>query len=227
MRELYKNLFVGSLEEYQELDNTDDKNVRVIHAAKEPYHREYVGYEGRGAPKEHPEYLRAIRGNKIALNIVDAKESKYFDKDLIFAAVKNIMTFLEYNVDAAKMSEDPALQIKVYIHCNLGESRAPSLALMTLVAMHFLPSDYEEAKKAFISIYPKFSPGEWVETFMKEVWPEFLKYYEVPAGEVTVDMTENLEKLPWENINVPIGIEDLPKAMKEAAKKVKKEKHKF
>jgi hypothetical protein len=160
MRELYKNLFVGSLEEYQELDNTDDKNVRVIHAAKEPYHREYVGYEGRGAPKEHPEYLRAIRGNKIALNIVDAKESKYFDKDLIFAAVKNIMTFLEYNVDAAKMSEDPALQIKVYIHCNLGESRAPSLALMTLVAMHFLPSDYEEAKKAFISIYPKFSPGE-------------------------------------------------------------------
>jgi L-ribulose-5-phosphate 3-epimerase UlaE len=62
---------------------------------------------------------------------------------------------------------------------------------------------------------------------MKEVWPEFLKYYEVPAGEVTVDMTENLEKLPWENINVPIGIEDLPKAMKEAAKKVKKEKHKF
>ncbi len=227
MQQLYKNLFVGSLEEYQELDNKDAPNVRVIHAAKEPYHREYVGYEWRGAPKEHPEYLRAIRGNKIALNLVDAKESKYFDKDLIFAAVKNIITFLEYNVEAQKLSNNLDLQVKIYIHCNLGESRAPSLAMMTLVAMHFLPSKYEEAKAAFLSIYPRYLPGEGIEGFMRENWDEFVEYYKLPAGEVTVDMTENLEKLPWENINIGFSIEDLPQAMKEAAKKVKKEKHKF
>ena len=40
-------------------------------------------------------------------------------------------------------------------------------------------------------------------------------------------MTESLEALPWQNTNINIGIEDLPKAMKEAAKKVKRTKHNF
>ena len=38
------------------------------------YHRQALGYRSRGAPKDHPEYLVARRGNRLILNIVDAND---------------------------------------------------------------------------------------------------------------------------------------------------------
>ena len=161
MNEIYNNLFVGSLEEYEQvqLDNTS----YVLHAAKEPYHRQFVGYTGRACDKDHPEYLKAIRGREVAANIVDAKESRYFDYDLIFSLVKDILTLL---IEADR---------KVYIHCNLGESRAPSIGLLVLLGLHAVDTDYETAQRQFLSIYPNYNPGQGMKDFVRENWDRFVK----------------------------------------------------
>jgi len=160
MNEIFHNLFIGSEEQYLSIEKWETDFV--LHACKEPYHRQFVGYTGRACDKDHPEYLRAVRGKEIALNLVDAKESKYFDYNLIFDAVKDVLTILRSNG-------------KVYIHCNQGESRAPSIGLLVLLALHVLDADYETAQRQYLSIYPNYNPGQGIKDFVKENWEKFVE----------------------------------------------------
>ena len=70
MIEVHRNLFVGG--------EADEQQVRghhgwfFIHACKEPYHRQALGYAGRAASKDHPEYLIARRDGRLILNLVFA-----------------------------------------------------------------------------------------------------------------------------------------------------------
>lgn len=69
MIEVFPNLYVGS--------EQDEHLARgapcwfIIHACKEPYHRQALGYSGRAASKDHPEYLIAHRLGRLILNLVD------------------------------------------------------------------------------------------------------------------------------------------------------------
>lgn len=63
MIEVAKNLFVGNQNDYENLVKLRN-DFSVVHACKEPYHRKVLGYSGRGAPKNHPEYLIARRGDR-------------------------------------------------------------------------------------------------------------------------------------------------------------------
>ena len=64
MVKIHNNLYIGNQQDYE-------GNVKgrtdwcVIHACKEPYHRALLGYTGRGAPKNHPEYLIAKRESHV------------------------------------------------------------------------------------------------------------------------------------------------------------------
>lgn len=162
MQEVYHNLFVGSLEEYQATEKLEGSYV--LHAAKEPYHRQFVGYTGKACEKDHPEYLRAIRGREIALNLVDAPDSKYFDLWLIKQAVKDTLIFLISNK-------------AVYIHCNKWESRAPWIAMIALLGLHVLSEDYNVAKRQFLSIYPDYNPGKGMNEFIEKNWEYFIGFF--------------------------------------------------
>ncbi|WP_051461060.1 hypothetical protein [Ruminiclostridium josui] len=91
MREVFSNLYCGSQSDYEEIDRDCLKNKTtgnfvmwaIVHACKEPHHRTFVGYTGRGCPKDSPEYLWAECGNRLALNIVDAPKPEFFDKGMI------------------------------------------------------------------------------------------------------------------------------------------------
>jgi len=178
MLEIYHNLFVGSQSDYESL--SIGENDFVLHAAKEPYHRAFVWYTWN-CPKDHPEYLKAVRGKEIALNLVDAKESKYFNLDLIFQAVKDILRILTFT------------QSKIYVHCNQGESRAPSIGLLVLVGLNVLDPDYDVAMKQFQSIYPNYNPNQWVKDFIKENWDTFVEASGTPEEEPYKDTTPEEE----------------------------------
>jgi len=63
MTEIHPNLFIGNENDYEfKVKNREGWNI--IHACKEPCHRQTLGYSGRGAPKGHPEYLMAKRENR-------------------------------------------------------------------------------------------------------------------------------------------------------------------
>ncbi len=76
---VFPHLYIGTEQDY-------DRRVKgmpgwmVVHACKEPYHRQLLGYKGRGAPKDHPEYLLARRGDRLYLNLVDTDDPAYNPK---------------------------------------------------------------------------------------------------------------------------------------------------
>ena len=91
-------LFVGSEEDYLNV-KTEHPQIDfkfIVHACKEPYHRKFVGYTGRACDKNHPEYLVANRGCEMAVNLVDAKEAKYFDENLMKETVEKICSMIGF-----------------------------------------------------------------------------------------------------------------------------------
>ena len=163
MIEIYQNLFVGNQDDY-ELTVARQGGWAVVHACKEPYHRTALGYRGRGAPKDHPEYLVARRGDRLILNLVDADNPAYIPQEIIDAALGFI-------------SEKLAENLKVLVHCNQGMSRSPSIGLLYLVQQtDKLPkTSFVDAERAFRDLYPLYNPAGGVRGFMLKNWHLYSK----------------------------------------------------
>jgi predicted protein tyrosine phosphatase len=160
MRELIENLYCGSQNNGILSHNEDPfkEEWAVVHACKEPFHRQFVGYTGRGAPKDSPEYLWAERGNRLALNIVDAPSSLFFSKEMIDKA----LDFIEQ-----KLGEG----LKVLVHCNEGASRSPSICLLYLIKHDIIKGEtLEDCEAEFMKVYPEYNPGTGMRGFVKENW---------------------------------------------------------
>lgn len=160
MIEVSPNLFVGSAADY-ESKVRDQAGWCVVHACKEPYHRQALGYSGRAAPSSHPEYLVARRGNRLILNFVDAPDPKYVPRELVDAALEFIH---------ARLAEGS----RVLVHCNQRESRAPTLALLYLARYtEELPSAIGPALDEFRRRYPEFRPADGVHGYVVANWAEY------------------------------------------------------
>ena len=88
MIKVLSNLFVGSQDD--EAAIRGQSGWFVVHACKEPYHRQALGYSGRGAPKDHPEYLTARRTGCLILNLVDVNDANFIAQEIIDAALMDI-----------------------------------------------------------------------------------------------------------------------------------------
>jgi predicted protein tyrosine phosphatase len=78
-------------------------------------------------------------------------------------------TFERFMAFARSKYDSGASQL---IHCNQGESRAPSLALLFL-AKHIgaVPnSSYTDARRAFERIFPTYQPGVGIQRFLSDNW---------------------------------------------------------
>ncbi len=162
MIEVYPNLFVGDQNDYEFTVKAQD-GWAVVHACKDPYHRAALGYSGRGAPKEHPEYLVARRGHRLILNMIDPDDPAYIPKELVDAALEFI-------------HEQLSAQQRVLVHCNQGNSRGPGLALLYLAKFtDKLPkTSYSEAVPKFRESYPAYFPSSGVSGFLEQYWSEYV-----------------------------------------------------
>ncbi|PJZ60804.1 dual specificity protein phosphatase family protein [Leptospira adleri] len=155
MIEVTLNFYIGNQSDY-ETNVASLQNWFVIHACKEPFHRNLLGYSGKGAPKGHPEYLLARRENRLFLNLVDAADPSYIPKEIIDTALKFIEEALSQN-------------IPVLLHCNLGESRSPSIGLLFLAINELIPnSSLQEAEQEFQKIYTKYNPKTGMRGFLEK-----------------------------------------------------------
>jgi hypothetical protein len=159
MIEVHPNLFVGSQD--------DEHQVRgqpgwfLIHACKEPYHRDALAYTGRGAPKEHPEYLIARRPGRLILNLVDVDNVSFIAPEIVDAALSAI-------------AENIALA-KVLVHCNQGASRSPTIAFLFL-AKHtdaYRGNTLDQALTAFRQTYPGYSPARGMADYARLNWDRY------------------------------------------------------
>jgi predicted protein tyrosine phosphatase len=150
MIEIYPNLFVG--------DDTDAvtaeiEGMVIVHAAKDPWHRAAVGYTTRSAP-QGPEYLSAIRGPHLSLNLVDSANPQFISKAAMY--------------DGCNYIENMIRRHKVLVHCNQGQSRGPGLVFLYLWHKGVLSRDFDQAIAAFKKEYPPFAPGSGVLGFLKQ-----------------------------------------------------------
>ena len=160
MKEILSGLYIGDDNDAEKLLHNDElsESWAIVHACKEPYHRNLLGYKGRGAPKDSPEYLFAERGNRLYMNIVDAPKSIFFDKSMIDKA----LDFIEKRMSVG---------MKVLVHCNEGFSRSPSLGLLYLVKNYQIEGDtLEDVEAEFLKLYPAYNPASGIRGFVEENW---------------------------------------------------------
>jgi hypothetical protein len=133
-----------------------DGTIAVVHACKEPCHRGAVGYSTRTIPSNHPNYLVLERGHHLYLNLIDPPQPLF-----MMPSFEAFVNFVDREI-----AERPVL-----IHCNQGESRAPSLTLLYMAKrLATLPNDsYAVAATAFRQKYP-YNPGRGIETWLTTNW---------------------------------------------------------
>lgn len=163
MIEIYPNLYVGNETDYYNLPK-NQRGWRIVQAAKEPFHRDALGYGEGEAPRGHPDYLVARRDHRLILNLTDALDPKDIPKKIIDAA----LSFIDQSLNSG---------FRVLAHCNMGISRSPGIGLLYLASRtDRLPREsFFEAEEAFRQIYPPYNPGSGIRGFLIENWNEYLK----------------------------------------------------
>jgi predicted protein tyrosine phosphatase len=136
-------------------DSTDG-SVAVVHACKEPCHRRAVCYTTRTIPSNHSSYLVHERRYHLFLNLIDPPQPLFM--------MPSFVGFLAF-VDREIAERD------ILIHCNKGESRAPSLALLYMAKrLRSLPDEsYAAAAAAFRQQFP-YNPGQGITTWLAMNW---------------------------------------------------------
>lgn len=133
----------------------------VIHACKEPYHRQALNYTGRAASKDHPEYLLARRNGCLILNLVDVDDVNFIRTEIIDAALDAIHD----NINTSK----------VLVHCNQGQSRSPTIAFLYMRKYTEIFHDLElsELLFAFRKIYPLYNPARGMAEYVRLNWQRY------------------------------------------------------
>jgi hypothetical protein len=163
MIEIYDKIYVGTQLDYENLVK-GKSDWAIVHACKEPYHRQALGYTGRAVSKNHPEYLIARRGNRLIMNIVDVDNPMFFDKEKM---MDKALDFL---------SEMYAKGLHLLIHCNQGESRGPSVALLFLATrLKVIPNaTFEISEGIFKDRYPVYNPSKGIREHLRINWQSYL-----------------------------------------------------
>lgn len=158
MKQLTEKIYVGDLNDYNSIDKND---WAIVHACKDPSHKELVGYSGN-LPPSHPDYSLKEVDNRLALNIVDMPNFSinYAEHH------KNIFIYTIDFIDR-KISKGE----NVLIHCNLGESRSPSIAMIYLASKGFFDyKNFLETEKEFKLLYPKYNPKGGIRGNIEYAW---------------------------------------------------------
>ena len=158
MKEIYPNLHIGSESDYENAVKYQE-GWFIIHACKEPYHRLALGYTGRAASKDHPEYLIARRDNHLILNLVDVPDPSYISKVIIDEAIKAIGSNINH--------------LKVFVHCNQGMSRSATIGLLYLHSIKAIAEDFATAEDMYMELYPYYNPGNGMREYAMQNWDNY------------------------------------------------------
>lgn len=131
--------------------------LAVVHACKSPCHQRALGYSGK-LQDTHPNYLVLETDNDLFLNIIDPPVPLFMPP--LFSR------FLDFSNKHWHNGQE------LLIHCNQGESRAPSLALLFLAKGVSVISDesYAAARRDFERTFQRYNPGKGIETYFSKNW---------------------------------------------------------
>lgn len=147
MQEVSKNIYVGSK---YDLPDTNEEDYAFVHAAKTLF------------VKDKDEVVNESE-NHLYINWVDAKDSKYFDYNN--NGVNVFIKILDF-------IDKWAPEKKVFIHCDEGVSRSPSIAMVYLAKRRkeINSKDHVFAEREFTHIYPNYFAYNGISDFLFKNW---------------------------------------------------------
>jgi len=158
MFRVHHNLLIGSEGDcpFASSGRFAGEGLAVVHACKSPCHQKAVGYRG-SLRHDHPHYLVLEARNDMFLNMIDPHVPLFMPP-----LFERSLDFIEEHISTRE----------VLIHCNLGESRSPSLALLYLAKRAKVLSDdsYGAAMKQFLSVFPHYQPGLGIQLYLSRNW---------------------------------------------------------
>ena len=164
MKEIYHDIFIGNEQDYYAIQR--ESNWAILHCCKNPFHCQFVGYRGT-LPPTHPNYALKRIENEMALNLVDMDR---FNEN-----------YLDFNRDmfdtAFSFLDEYRLQgYKILIHCNQGESRAPTIGLLYIARLGaFEYADFDTSVPKLKEIYPVYMPKRNIFLTVKSLWRDFVQ----------------------------------------------------
>lgn len=131
----------------------------IIHACKSPCHQRAVGYRGSLKP-DHPNYLLFETGDDLFLNIIDPPKPLF--------KMETFTKFLSFAYERWQRGNN------ILVHCNQGESRAPTLALLLMSKrIRTLPNNtYQDAARVFKQRYSLYNPGQGIQLYLNTNWDQ-------------------------------------------------------
>lgn len=195
-RKIVDRLWVGTVEDCKAIE--DDPDWAIVHACKFPCHAERCGAK---IGRESRSYLSFREGNQLFLNMIDLPKP-LFPRQLFDA-------FLAFMGDVFPGGSNSARK-HVLIHCNQGESRAPSLALLFLAKRLFRVSNasYDEAWDEFEKLIgTQYCPSQGIEDWLRENWGIFDRAAAAPTAPAAQE----------KELFLPAGIEAIKAAVRDHA----------
>lgn len=155
---IINDFYVGSL---QDCFREERENWSVVHACKDPCHKDAVGYR-KDLPESHKNYLKYEEGSHLYLNLIDPDVRPLFYPSSFDTALEFISDKIDDN--------------KILIHCNKGLSRSPSIALLYLANEEMIDSSsYKSAWEEFQDkYYPNYEPSGGIRKFLNRNWAELI-----------------------------------------------------
>ena len=175
------NAYENGIEGWREGKEVDEENPnpfegwKIIHACAEYYDR-CDRIEGNGDWKQSSDL------NHFWLNLEDGQDMSAINN---FAFRRGVYEVL----DAIVMNK------MCYLHCSMGVSRSPSIALVALAMAGDLPSDYDEAVKAFKELYPIYFPNRGIEEYVKRSWRFYMERVKIAVPKKLKKKVHTVESL--------------------------------
>jgi len=159
MKEITNNLYIGRLLDLQNFSLEDDA---IVHATQTTHYQIMGWNRTTNKPnKNHPNYIICENNNRLSLNWVDGPAHLY--KWSGPGTFTRILDFIESWIENRK----------VFIHCDQGYSRSPTLGLLYLAKrLKIIPDEnYLSAKKEFMNIYSIYNPSG-IANYVNQYWKE-------------------------------------------------------
>jgi len=159
MKEITNSLYIGRLLDLQNFSLEDDA---IVHATQTTHYQIMGWNRTTNKPdKNHPNYIIWENNNRLSLNWVDGPAHLY--KWSGPGTFIRILDFIESWIENRK----------VFIHCDQGFSRSPTLGLLYLSKrLKIIPDEtFLSAKKEFLNIYPIYNPSG-IANYVNQYWNE-------------------------------------------------------
>jgi len=129
------------------------------------WHRQYHNWD-HGSDSTSKCYVFHEDSGFVSLNWVDGP-ARYFDyQGEGVQRVEKVLRFIKTSLNIGK---------KVFICCDQGQSRSPSVALLYMAVTGRLRKDtYQNAQVEFLFHYPPYKPGEGMKEFLEKNWYNFI-----------------------------------------------------